>query len=422
MPEAIGTKPHRELQRRLKRGYRLVQSQSGRYHIENGEGVTAKVDGHVITLPANPRGEQFNRQTMHSLELAGVLRPPEQKHRKSNGGSSKRAQTARAMATEREKAHAAEAKELLRRLKTAVEPVGGMEQPGMLADITVIASMLARENGSRLTPDLLGPSLSRVVREQWVTGDYQDVWEQLIEQLEQGGSVDTFFLLLRRAKGLPTDVFAEQLQIQEGDWPFRNELVPLEQLLVDHEYQRPVPWPFVRKMALNFDSILVGNLDVSERARGATFAIMDGQCRFEAMRRVGKTTAWCSVYSGLDKAAEAGFFLRKNRDRKAVNPYWTFRAQVTSGDMGAIEMERTVSRNGYRIASNSGGGHDDRNLTAISALREVHFKRETLEPTLKALRGGFGLEGGQTAGLIRGLGQFFQVLPDAEVERTKGLI
>jgi len=420
MPEAVGLKPHRELQRRLKRGYRLVQAPGGHYQIKDFGGKAVRSNGRVISLPATPAKGQFNKRTMLELEQAGVLRSLDE-HRARKQKPPADTTSARELNAERDRARQAEVDELNKRLTEALKPVGGIEQPGMSADVAAIGGLLADEESSRLTANLLQANLFRVEHHQPITSEYADIWTELCERLEQAESTsDEFFSLLRKAKGLPDLTQVMRLQNIDGDWPFHNELIPLEQLFVDHSYQRPQLWPEIRKMAMMFDPTLVGNLDVSHRSNG-TNAIMDGQQRFEAMRRVGKTACWCSVYTGLDLPAEANFFIDKNTKRKSVQPYWTFRARITAGNERAIELEKTVARHGYRVVSNSGEGHDDRNISAVAAL-EAAQKRGMLTPTLKALRGGFGLEGGTNGGLIRGLSVFFHDLPDAEVERVRGLI
>jgi hypothetical protein len=66
------------------------------------------------------------------------------------------------------------------------------------------------------------------------------------------------------------------------DWPYRFEIIPLEELAVDSAYQRPLTsfWQTVRD---RFNPALVGTLVVSERKNGSKW-IIDGQTRWEAMR------------------------------------------------------------------------------------------------------------------------------------------
>jgi hypothetical protein len=170
----------------------------------------------------------------------------------------------------------------------------------------------------------------------------------------------------------------------------------------------------VRALACRtFDESLVGTIDVSERRKGAVFAILDGQSRFEMCRLVGKKTIWASIYSGLDLASEARFFLHKNRDKKAIHPYYTFRARIAAQDSDAMEIEKIVKRNGYVISLTSANEKTPNAISAISAVQEA-FERtgemgESLTPTLEVLREStLGQPHGQGHILIRGVAILFQ--------------
>jgi hypothetical protein len=297
----------------------------------------------------------------------------------------------------------------------ALKPVGGVGQRGAVADLGLIGSLLTRQNGSTpITPDLVAASATRVIHRQWVDAKYQEIWNKLAERLESAEDVhEEWFGLVRQARGLPDEALVEVGKPVEGDWPFRVELLPIEAFVVDHGYQRPVSWPFVRSHAARFDESLVGTIDVSERRKGAVFAILDGQSRFEMCRLVGKKTIWASIYSGLDLASEARFFLHKNRDKKAIHPYYTFRARIAAQDSDAMEIEKIVKRNGYVISLTSANEKTPNAISAISAVQEA-FERtgemgESLTPTLEVLREStLGQPHGQGHILIRGVAILFQ--------------
>jgi len=131
-----------------------------------------------------------------------------------------------------------------------------------------------------------------------------------------------------------------------------------------------VPWPFVRKHAATFDPTLVGTIDVAQRRRGAVYAIMDGQLRYEMCRLVGKKAIWCSVYSGMDKQQEARFFLHKNRDKKAIHPFYMYKAELAAGEKTAVAITEIATREGYVLSFGSGGAtHKPEEVSAMAALR-----------------------------------------------------
>jgi hypothetical protein len=205
------------------------------------------------------------------------------------------------------------------------------------------------------------------------------------------------------------------------DWPFTVELAEVGHLFADHRYQRPPQAPFIDKMVNSFDETLVGVLDVSYRPRNSSriYAILDGLQRFEAIKKVGKTTAYVAVYEGMSVADEAMFFYRKNKDRRSVHPFYSFRARMVAGDEKAIDINRIVESEGYKLEV---GAIPPDNLTAIRAVEEAYSysstaRNESLSATLNTLRRSFyDRQGGKDGELIRGLGRFFQPFYAEEID------
>jgi hypothetical protein len=241
------------------------------------------------------------------------------------------------------------------------------------------------------------------------------IWEELVRRLNDADVASSeYFTLLRKARNIPdpVDLLPTQLQMPSGEWPFAVQLVPLEKLFIDHSYQRPQLWTFVRKTAQIFDPTLVGAIDVSDR--GGRYAIMDGQQRFEMMRLIGKITCWAAVYVGLDKKTEAWFFIHKNKDRKNVLPMHIFKAKVEASDPDAVEIAKVVSRNGYQLAiaaAGGGAGNDERNIASVHAL-EIASGLGTLDQALKVMsQTTRGLRQGNSAQIIGGLAMLWFDFP-----------
>jgi hypothetical protein len=205
---------------------------------------------------------------------------------------------------------------------------------------------------------------------------------------------------------------------ESREWPFIVEQADLSELFADIRYQRPPQELFIDKMVNSFDETLVGVLDVSERRNGM-YAILDGLQRFEAMKKVGKTTCFVAVYEGMRLAEEAMFFYRKNKDRRTVHPFYSFRARMVAGDQKAREINRIVESEGYKLDV---GAVPPDNLTAIRAVEEAYSfesaaRTESLSVSLNMLRKTFyGRKGGKDGELIRGLGRFFQPFYDEEID------
>ena len=202
-----------------------------------------------------------------------------------------------------------------------------------------------------------------------------------------------------------------------AEWPFEVGLVPLRDMVVDDTYQRPPHHEFIAHGASTFDETLVGTVDVSVRTNGV-YAILDGQQRYFMMLQVGKTACYAAMYKGMTIADEAGFFFRKNKDRKQMKPYYSFRAKMIAGDEDALEITRLVEDQGFVL------GPISNEESVIGAIRAVELtysfsadhRAECLSPTLRTIRESFkGRKGMFDAWVIQGLGRFWQAYTDDEV-------
>lgn len=112
-------------------------------------------------------------------------------------------------------------------------------------------------------------------------------------------------------------------------WPYRFEMVPIESLFVDSEYQRPLT-SFVDEVARRYDPALIGTLIVSER-EGGFMAVIDGQTRMEGMRANDEPAAPCLVYHGLSRGQEARLFADLQTKRRGMATYLRFRSALVAG-------------------------------------------------------------------------------------------
>lgn len=212
---------------------------------------------------------------------------------------------------------------------------------------------------------------------------------------------------------------------EEGDpedsteWPFEVKLVELASLVVDDRYQRPVQERFVATMAEEFDETLVGCIDVSDRADG-THAILDGQQRVSAMRILPtpKTACYAAVFEDMDLEDEAGFFYRKNKDRRAMKGFYGFRARLVAGDLDATGIDDVVRSEGFEL------GEKTDNVKVIGAISTVetawglhsNHRSEALSPALRTIAKTWpGREDSLSAQVIAALARFWGDYPDAAV-------
>jgi hypothetical protein len=422
MPAPTGSPELDKLVREFKQGYRLDRTGGGHYRVLDRNDDLVMVNGKNVTLSGTSHGGRGINNMRAQLKSAGVLKGTEQRR------SVKRDRQFANMSDQNELRSQNRQKAInafVDRLEAVLKPVGGLDAAGMGTDLGMIASWISRQGEDPITPDLTTVNAYSLLKRRWVTPRFYVIWEQIVERLEKADDIhEEWFSMVRQARGLDREVVNVKKPV-EGDWPFRVELISFDALIVDHDYQRPVAWPFVRKTAASYDESLVGTIDVSERRHGAMYAILDGQLRFEASRLVGKNTIWCSVYSGLDKASEARFFLHKNKDKKAIHPYFVYRARLAAADTVALEIDSIVKQCGYEVSLTSANEKTPNAISAIAALEEAYSRAdhegyESLTPTLEVLkRSTLGLRHGQGHILIRGLSIVFQEYGHDKVDQGR---
>lgn len=204
----------------------------------------------------------------------------------------------------------------------------------------------------------------------------------------------------------------------DDEWPFEVELLELSDLLVDHTYQRPIEERFVVAMAEKFDETLVGVIDVSDRGNG-DYAILDGQQRYETMKVVGKTTCFAATFTDMTIQDEAGFFFRKNRDRRSMKGYYGFRARLIAGDPTAVAVEETVRTAGFGLGPKS--DHTDV-IGAIGSTERAwgqssDVRRDCLTPALRTIGAAWrGRDDSLHGSVIEGFARFWKTYRDEEVD------
>jgi hypothetical protein len=180
------------------------------------------------------------------------------------------------------------------------------------------------------------------------------------------------------------------------EWPYQFEVLPLNKLMVDDSYQRPMT-TFVNRIVQKFDPALVGTLVVSKR-NAREYAVVDGQTRMEALREVGETEAPCLVYLGLTVEDEASLFARLQKERRGIASYHRFRAALVAGEEEANEIEGIVKDTGYAI------GLEKDEISAVAALEYAYRKDpDVLERVLLILAEAWGDEYVPAGDIIRGL-------------------
>ncbi len=166
-------------------------------------------------------------------------------------------------------------------------------------------------------------------------------------------------------------------KVNRYGWDLRDEpgelvLIPKEQLVVDHEYQRPANEVKILALASSWSWLACGVIIVANRRGkkpGGQLFIVDGQHRVRAaMKRSDIQTLPCLVFHTKSAEVEAAGFLAANTLRKPLDGISRFRALLTVGDPGAIAAERFARSAGRSIALQSG----PTSLACVSALMSIN--------------------------------------------------
>lgn len=158
------------------------------------------------------------------------------------------------------------------------------------------------------------------------------------------------------------------------DWQADLELkmIPVDQLQIDHEYQRSNHEKHISKIAAEFDYHDFSVLVVSRR--GARYYVIDGQQRAAAAVVKGIKRVPCVVVKKLDSKQEAQHFIAINSKRKRVTAIETFNAKVHSGDPDANEIHKIVSNAGLFLRRDN----NPTSIVCVGALEKVYLRYGSL--------------------------------------------
>ncbi|MFV8227480.1 DUF6551 family protein [Mycolicibacterium fortuitum] len=130
------------------------------------------------------------------------------------------------------------------------------------------------------------------------------------------------------------------------------DALDVDDLFVDHTYQRPADLSRARRLAADWDRRLAGIIEVSDRGTGESprYAVIDGQHRWEAARLCDEVPVLvASIHEGLTVADEARLFDRLNSQRRQPSTWDHWRARKSSGDPDVLAIEAVVEELGLRI-------------------------------------------------------------------------
>ena len=199
------------------------------------------------------------------------------------------------------------------------------------------------------------------------------------------------------------------------------EVVSLDDLNVDHSYQRPLSDGLVEKILADWDPIAADALTVSRRKRPSKTAVQEaglrgdgslwlvnGQHEAMAAKLAGESEMLAFVHEGMTVQEEADLRLKKN-NRRSDTPMERFHAQIRKGVPETLAIVALLEK--YETHPNrTANAHTG--VNAVSTL-EVLYRDdpEVFERTLRALKTAHGELKGDvvTATPLRGVHWFLKV-------------
>lgn len=185
--------------------------------------------------------------------------------------------------------------------------------------------------------------------------------------------------------------------------------LPVDQLLIDTEYQRYLNKKKAADIVANYDADVVGVLICSRRSDGAIY-VLDGQHRKEAaddMKQDGQVMLMpCFVMSGLSRVQEASTFWKLNKNRLHPTSMDTFRARLAAGEPVAHAIKNETESLGITLQLYPQPlGQNE--VGALAALEQM-FHDGTLVPVLSMIRTVWANEPGAfRASMLLGLRAFY---------------
>ena len=204
----------------------------------------------------------------------------------------------------------------------------------------------------------------------------------------------------------------------------RHKYVSVGNMHADDGYQRPANLARVRKIAKEWDDMLMSPILLSKRADG-TYWVMDGNhTRLAAREKFGADHELpCIVYENLTPQQEAEVFTRKNSSQKKPSYNQMLKAKLSAGDPFTTHYFRSLDAAGlwYTLGAQTRG-----QFRAHNALMKV-YKSTANNPDLftRAVKAGVEAAAGRNewfqAGIFPGFCSLIIKHPDINDSRLVSL-
>lgn len=171
------------------------------------------------------------------------------------------------------------------------------------------------------------------------------------------------------------------------------EVLRLDALTIDPDYQRDVRHDLVNKIGREYDIVKAGPILVSERADGS-LRVVDGQHRMLGAIQAGEEEIFANVIRGLSQRKEAELRLARN-DRRSDTIYEKFRTRLVMGDEKAHAIVEVCRQQGARINLTPNTSSGINGIASLELLYDIDGTGVTLGRTLRCVGEAFADEDGK---------------------------
>lgn len=166
------------------------------------------------------------------------------------------------------------------------------------------------------------------------------------------------------------------------------EVLKIEAIQIDPDYQRDLRHDLVNKIAREYDIVKAGPILISERSDGSLWCV-DGQHRMLGALQAGETEVFANVVHGLNKEQEAELRLARN-DRRSDTIYEKFRTRLVMGDAKAHRIVEIVRQNKSDVNLTPNVNTGINAIGALELLFDATGGGSWLGRTLRVIREAFG--------------------------------
>lgn len=204
----------------------------------------------------------------------------------------------------------------------------------------------------------------------------------------------------------------------------RLEWVPVDKILVDHNYQRELRKTRVAQILREFSWAKFGALMLNQHPDG-TFTVYDGQHRAKAAKLHPEVSEVPATIISVDGTAqEAAAFLGVNINRSAVSSVERYWAGLEAKDAEALRVQKVLAEAGCAVVQDAGGmGHDKTNAVTAVSRALSRYGDAAVSFACRVLREGWSADDRALKGtVITAMARIHRANPELDQDRMRRVL